>query len=85
MVVLAIGGEPGAVTGSFLKAGRYTFPFLRDGDAAVSGYFGVSVIPTTIVIDEKGRIAGSIVGEAPAAQLRLMVQKAKCRQRKSNL
>ena len=79
VVVLAIGDEAEAVTDSFRKMGDYTFPFLFDNDGAVSGYFGISVIPTTIVIDQNGRIVSSIVGDSPLAQLRQIIGKAKPR------
>jgi peroxiredoxin len=79
VVVLAIGDEAETVTGSFWKMGNYTFPFLLDNDGAVSGYFGISVIPTTIVIDQNGRIVSSIIGDSPPAQLRRIIGKAKPR------
>ncbi len=79
VVVLAISDEPKAVASSFLTTRGYTFPFLFDDDGLVSGYFGISVIPTTIVIDQTGRIAGSIVGDAQSAQLRQIVRKVKPR------
>lgn len=76
IVPLAISGEPEAATRSFLETRGYTFAFISDEDGAVSGYFGISVIPTTIVIDQTGRIAGSIVGDASSDQLRQMIGKA---------
>jgi peroxiredoxin len=79
VVVLAISDEAETVTGSFREMGNYTFPFLFDNDGAVSGYFGISVIPTTIVIDQNGRIASSIVGDSPSTQLRQIIGKAKLR------
>jgi peroxiredoxin len=79
VAVLAIGEEAGTVTGFSPKMGDYTFPFLFDNDGAVSGYFGISVIPTTIVIDQNGRIVSSTVGDSPLAQLRQIIGKAKRR------
>jgi peroxiredoxin len=79
VVVLAIGDEAETVTGSFRKMGDYTFPFLFDNDGAVSGYFGISVIPTTIVIDQNGRIVSSMIGDSPLAQLHQVIGKAKPR------
>jgi peroxiredoxin len=76
VVVLAISD---GVAGSFREMGDYTFPFLFDNDGAVSGYFGISVIPTTIVIDQNGRIVSSIVGDSPSTQLRQIIGKAKLR------
>ncbi len=51
VVVLAIRDEA-PVTGSFPQTPGYTFPLLSDDDGAVSGYFGISVIPTTVAIDQ---------------------------------
>jgi peroxiredoxin len=76
VVVLAISD---GVAGSFREMGDYTFPFLFDDDGAVSGYFGISVIPTTIVIDQNGRIISSTAGDSPLAQLRQIISKAKLR------
>ncbi len=69
VVVLGISAEPKADTRSFLNGRGYTFPFLSDEDGGVSGYFGIFVIPTTIVIDRTGRIVSSIVDEGQSAQL----------------
>ncbi len=77
VVVLAIGDEQEPVVSSFPETRGYTFPFLSDNDGAVSGYFGISVIPTTVAIDQSGRIAGSIVGDASSDQLRQMIGNAK--------
>jgi peroxiredoxin len=77
VVVLAIRDEQAPVTGTFPETRDYTFPLLSDDDGAVSGYFGISVIPTTVAIDQTGRIAGSIVGDTSSDQLRQMIGKAK--------
>lgn len=79
VAVLAIGDEPEAVTRPFLKTRGYTFPFLFDDDATVSGYFGISIIPTTIVIDQAGGIVASIVGDPSCDQLRQIINKVKYR------
>ncbi len=68
VVVLGISHEPDAVTSSLVKDRGYTFPFLLDEDSRVSGYFGIFVVPTTIVIDQTGRIVSSILDEASPAR-----------------
>jgi peroxiredoxin len=77
VVVLAIGDEQVPVPGFLPETRDCTFPLLSDGDGAVSGYFGISVIPTTVAIDPAGRIAVSRVGDVSYHQLRQMIAKAK--------
>ena len=43
-----------------------------DGDSAANAY-GVTAIPTTVVIDSEGRIAKRIVGGTTAAELSLVI------------
>lgn len=82
VVVLAIRDEQAPCTGSLPETQGYTFPLLSDDDGAVSGYFGISVVPTTVAIDQTGRIAGSIVGDTSSDQLRQMIARANRRQGK---
>jgi cytochrome c biogenesis protein CcmG/thiol:disulfide interchange protein DsbE len=49
----------------------WTFPMMLDGDAAADAY-GVSAIPTTLVIDSRGHITKRLVGATTAAQLSLL-------------
>lgn len=46
----------------FAKKNSYTFPILIDSDRMVSKKYEVSGIPTTYLIDEKGRILQRVVG-----------------------
>jgi thiol-disulfide isomerase/thioredoxin len=50
----------------------WTFPVLYDGTSAADAY-GVTAIPTTVVIDSEGRIAKRIVGGTTAAKLSLVI------------
>lgn len=77
VVLLTIDDEQAPVTGSIPETRGYTFPLLSDDDGAVSGYFGISVIPTTIAIDRTGRIAGSIVGDVSSDEFRQMIRNVK--------
>lgn len=40
----------------FLSATPATFPILFDPDNAVSGKYGVSAMPTTVLVDRQGRV-----------------------------
>ncbi len=57
---------------SVLAAEGWTFPVMFDGNSAASAY-GVTAIPTTVVIDAEGHIAKRIVGGTTAAELSLVV------------
>lgn len=46
---------------SFIKNGKYTFPVLLDGSPVADNY-GIRGIPTTYVIDKKGKIVDMVVG-----------------------
>jgi peroxiredoxin len=46
----------------FIEKQRYTFPVLLDPDSETLDPFGVKGIPTTFVINKKGRIVGRVVG-----------------------
>jgi cytochrome c biogenesis protein CcmG/thiol:disulfide interchange protein DsbE len=53
---------------SVLDSEGWIFPVVFDGDRAASAY-GVTAIPTTLVIDAEGRIAMRVVGGTTAAKL----------------
>jgi cytochrome c biogenesis protein CcmG/thiol:disulfide interchange protein DsbE len=57
---------------SVSAAEGWTFPVMFDGNSAASAY-GVTAIPTTVVIDFEGRIAKRIVGGTTAAELSLVI------------
>ena len=46
----------------FVKSGGYTFPVLLDPQSKVADKFGIMAIPTTFIIDKKGRIIEKVVG-----------------------
>jgi hypothetical protein len=72
----------GASHGLFSRNARLYIFALSDDDCAVSGYCEISVIPTTVAIDQTRRIAGSIMGDASSEHLRQMIGKAKRNQGK---
>lgn len=57
---------------SVLAAEGWTFPVMFDGDNAADAY-GVTAIPTTVVIDTEGHIVKRVVGGTTAAALSLVI------------
>jgi cytochrome c biogenesis protein CcmG/thiol:disulfide interchange protein DsbE len=57
---------------SVLTDKGWTFPVMFDGDSAASAY-GVTAIPTTVVIDAQGHIVKRIIGGTTAAELALLI------------
>lgn len=47
---------------AFIRRYHWTFPNLRDGNNAVGTRFGLVGLPTTFILDSKGRIAVKITG-----------------------
>jgi hypothetical protein len=48
---------------------RWRFPVMYDRDGGLTGAFAVEVCPQTTLIRRGGRVAGTIIGEVPAAEL----------------
>lgn len=46
----------------FIDKHRYTFPVLIDPKNVTLDFYGVKRIPTTILIDQKGRMVGKAIG-----------------------
>lgn len=47
---------------AFVREFRWTFPNVRDPRGRIAARYGLSGLPTTYVIDSKGRIARSLTG-----------------------
>ena len=47
---------------AFIRRYGWTFPNLRDGDNSVGNRFGLVGLPTTFILDSRGRIAVKITG-----------------------
>lgn len=56
-----------AVVKPFMKNYGINYPILMADNQIVSAYGGISGIPTTFVIDKKGRVRGEFVGYRPAS------------------
>jgi len=63
-VMLAISNDMfgATVVKPFVKANKINFPVLLDQHLKVSNGFGVVSLPSTFMIDPKGKIIGSILG-----------------------
>ncbi len=47
---------------TFMETNKYTFPVLIDTDAKVAGKFNVTMVPTSIFIDQYGKLKLNVVG-----------------------
>ncbi len=62
-VMLAVSlGEKKSVVENFLKSKNFTFPIFLDQRNSLGSMFGVSAIPTTLIINKEGVIIGKTVG-----------------------
>ena len=55
---------------SFVRDHRLTFPNLRDGDGAVGRDYGIVGLPTTVILDSRGRIAALLPGPQTVDSIR---------------
>lgn len=63
LAVLALDvGESPAVVARFVESFRLSFPVLLDADSEVSRRYGISGLPTTVLVDRSGRVVGGAVG-----------------------
>ena len=53
----------------FVRRYGLTYPIMRAGGAAISSAFGLQTLPTTFVIDRRGRIAATLDGPQTVATL----------------
>ena len=65
--------EPQADARAFLSSSGVTLPLMSDSQGAIAGQYGVSGIPTAIIIDKDGKITNTMVGGVTAAQLEAAV------------
>ena len=55
---------------SFIRDHRLSYPMLRDPDGKVGDRYGVTGLPTTAILDSRGRIAQLLRGPQSAATVR---------------
>ena len=76
VVFLGIDEESPDTVRDSVKAHGYTFPMLLDSKQTVHGLYGVRLVPTTVVINRKGKIAAHYIGAGGEAQLRQALKAA---------
>jgi len=63
LAILAVDIEESPkLVAKFMREFRLTFPALLDSDSRVSSRYAVRGLPTTVLIDRRGRIAGRAIG-----------------------
>lgn len=60
---------------SFLDENGYTFPVLMDREGTVFGGYGISSMPTTFMINEKGEVFGYVQGALTSEMMDLIIEK----------
>jgi cytochrome c biogenesis protein CcmG/thiol:disulfide interchange protein DsbE len=55
---------------AFIRDHRWTFPNLRDPDGAVGRAYGIVGLPTTVILDSRGRIAELLSGPQTVDSIR---------------
>lgn len=63
-------GETKAVAAEFLRTRTVTYPILLDTESTAAKLYGVTGIPTTVILDRGGAIAFKILGEINREGLR---------------
>ncbi len=53
----------------FIRTYHWSFPVVRDGEGTVGNAYGMSVLPTTFVLDRNGRIRATLRGPQTEASL----------------
>jgi cytochrome c biogenesis protein CcmG/thiol:disulfide interchange protein DsbE len=67
--------QPGPAR-AFIRKYGWTFPILSDPDGIAGARFGFSGLPTTVVLDSRGRVVETLRGPQSAAELRQAVAAA---------
>ena len=55
---------------AFVRDHRWTFPNLRDADGSVGGGYGIGGLPTTVILDSRGRIVQVLAGPQTVTSIR---------------
>ncbi len=66
-------GDTAEAMQAFMGRGGWSFPVVMAVDELAFSY-GISAIPTTVIIDSKGRIVDTIVGVVKADKLASLVE-----------
>jgi thiol-disulfide isomerase/thioredoxin len=77
LVVLAVDeGEPEATVGKYLHEHPRSVPIVLDQNRTIARRFGAHVYPTYVVLDRRGRIAGTQRGEGGEDSLLALLRRA---------
>lgn len=57
---------------AFMSENGFSFPIMLEGDSAANAY-GVTAIPTTVIVDAEGNIAKRLIGGTTADDLSLII------------
>ena len=74
--VLAISDEDAKTVSPFLKSNHYTFPTYLDAQGKTATAYKIEGIPTTVVIDKRGRLVSYMVGLQDPATIKAALKKA---------
>lgn len=70
LVVLGVNDEPADVAQKFMTESGYTFTSLVDVESAVARQYGVTGIPTVVIVGRDGVVSAHFVGAREEAELR---------------
>ncbi|HEY3780192.1 MAG TPA: TlpA disulfide reductase family protein [Fimbriimonadaceae bacterium] len=74
--VLTVSDEDAETIRKYITDQKFTFPAFRDPESTAEKLYGVTAIPTLVVIDAKGNLAAYIVGLSPEADIVHALKKA---------
>lgn len=76
--ILAVNvGEPEFVINTFVQKHGLDFPILKDTNKEVLNLYGVTPLPTTMLIDPEGKITAIETGELSEAKIKGMMESIK--------
>ena len=70
--ILAITKEEREVVEEFLRERPYSFPILLDPGGEVTERYGIEALPTTIIVDESGKVIRSRIGVDPLLERQII-------------
>jgi peroxiredoxin/outer membrane lipoprotein-sorting protein len=76
LVVLAVSQEKEATIRRYIDKAGFTFPTLVDADGSVNRSYGVSALPTLVIVNREGIVSDFLVGLRSEATLRTALEKA---------
>jgi thiol-disulfide isomerase/thioredoxin len=76
LAVLAVSIEDADVIRAFMKENGFTFPSYRDPDQKANKAYGITAIPTLVVIDRAGNLVSYLVGLQDESTVLSAVKKA---------